>query len=417
MAAMSGDSDARPFVGRERELETLEEAVSATAAGSPTTVLVSGPSGFGATSLITEGCRRLGDARPDRLVVLRGDALPAWRRRPYAPVTAALEQLLGPLPETELARLVGPAADALAPIVPSIASRLGRSAGALHRSLPLERRQDRLLEAIRGLLARLAAHRPVVLVLEDLHAADAATRALVAFLARTVGDIPLCLVATYQPDALDRGHPLRTTLEAVVGAPHAPERIDVGPLDRGQLGALVERIEGERPSAAVLLLVAERSAGSPLVAEELLAARHELSGASLSLPLDQLVLARVAGRSLECRRVLRILALAGGPLHRGDIGRVAAADDAARARRAPRSTSAPRRAAPDLEADLLAGLDEAIASGFAATLVSPEVRVAGDSDLDRRSRGGLADASVRVRHELIADALVADLLPIQRRRR
>ena len=52
-------------------------------------------------------------------------------------------------------------------------------------------------------------------------------------------------------------------------------------LDRDELAALIEGIEGERTSASLLLLVAERSGGSPLVAEELLAARRELPTASL----------------------------------------------------------------------------------------------------------------------------------------
>ena len=253
-------------------------------------------------------------------------------------------------------------------------------------------------------------------MLEDLHAADAGTRALVAFLARTVGQNRLCLVATYQPDALVRGHPLRATLEAVAGGPRPPERIDLGPLGRGELGALVEGIEGERPSAPVLLLVAERSAGSPLVAEELLAARRELSGATLSLPFEQLVLARVARRTPECRRVLRAIALAGGPLLESEIAGIAAAYDAGRARRAPRSTAAPRRAGPDLDGDLTAGLGEAVAAGFVVAAGEPGGGPRSGSGQGRAGSPAWAeDLRLRVRHELIADALVADLLPAQRR--
>ena len=75
-----------------------------------------------------------------------------------------------------------------------------------------ERRTERTLEALRGLLGRLAADRTVVLLLEDLHEIDAATRDLVVFLARTAGHLPLLISGTYQPDALTLTHPLRATL-------------------------------------------------------------------------------------------------------------------------------------------------------------------------------------------------------------
>ena len=92
------------------------------------------------------------------------------------------------------------------------------------------------------------------------------------------------------------------------------------PLDRGELAALIEGIEGERTSASLLLLVAERSGGSPLVAEELLAARRELPTASLSGSLDELVVGRLGIRSVECRRVLRLLAPAGRMIGPGAAG-------------------------------------------------------------------------------------------------
>ena len=121
-------------------------------------------------------------------------------------------------------------------------------------------------------------------------------------------------MATYQPDELTRRHPLHETLAAMADAARPPERLLLEPLRRDELARLIEGIEGERPSASVLLLVSERSRGNALIAEELLAARRELAGASLTRSLDELVIARLASRSTECRRVLRLLAPAGEPL-------------------------------------------------------------------------------------------------------
>src|SRR5207253_1390914 len=100
--------------------------------------------------------------------------------------------------------------------------------------------------------------------------ADASTRALVSFVARVTREQRLCLVATYQPDRLTRGHPLAGDVAGLTDSPRPPHRIGLGPMSRPELADLIHEIEGERPSASVLLLVAEHSEGSPLVAEELL---------------------------------------------------------------------------------------------------------------------------------------------------
>ena len=131
------------------------------------------------------------------------------------------------------------------------------------------------------------------------------------FLARIAADQRLVLVASDQPDIIPHDDPWVAAVATITDASHPLERLSMPLLDRGELAALIEGIEGERTSASLLLLVAERSGGSPLVAEELLAARRELPTASLSGSLDELVVGRLGIRSVECRRVLRLLAPAG----------------------------------------------------------------------------------------------------------
>ena len=149
------------------------------------------------------------------------------------------------------------------------------------------------------------------------------------------------------------------------GGAAAPERLALPPLDRDDL-ARAHR--GDRGRTRVGQPAARWSpsapAGSPLVAEELLAARRELPTASLTCSFEDLVMARLAVRSPECRRVLRLLAPAGpaarpGAARRGRR-RLRGRDD----RAAPRSSSGPRRGDGVLDADLAAGLDEGIEHGF-----------------------------------------------------
>ena len=384
------------FVGREGPFGRLAAALDATAHGRATSLLVSGGAGYGASRFLAEAELRLATL-PEPFAFLRGRALPAGTDEPYAPVLRAIGPLLRDLGDAELGVVLATAAEDVVRILPDLGPRLAPLGMLPSRPTvaSAERRQARLLEAVLGVIGRLGERRPVVLVVEDLHHADAATRALVAFLARIARTQRLCLIATYQPGELTRSHPLVTEIAGMVDSPRPPERLEIGPLSRDEIAGLIEGIEGERPSASVLVLVAERSGGSPLFAEELLAARRELSSATLTGTLEDLVTARLALRSHECRRVLRLLAPAGRPLSFDELADVAAAYEAGAVRPPPRSTAAPRKTAGVLDADLAAGLEEGIAHGM---LVEA------------------ADGKVDFRHELIGRAVELDILPFQRSR-
>ena len=397
---MPGRSVSERFVGRERELSRLAVALDAAIQGRSPRVLLAGSGGIGASRLIDETIRRVGRIS-EPFQVIRCRAVAPHAMAAYAPIAEGLEPWLAALDDAELGRIAGPGAEPLARLLPGLAPRLrggGRGvppSPSRRDAIAPERRTAWLNEAIHGLLERAGERRPVLLVLEDLHHADAGTRGLATFLARVARPSRLCLIATYGADRLARGHPLLPELAAIAQAGDPPDRLELGPLDRGELAQLVAEIEGERPTAAALLLVAERSGGVPLVAEEILAARRELPGVALGASLEDLVLARLARRDSETRRVLRLLAAAAMPLDRAAIVRTAAAYETLVDGVPPRSTTRPRHGDGVLDADLRAGLDAAIESGFV---------VEG------------ATGRVEIRHELIARAIQADLLPAQRRR-
>src|SRR5664279_3997764 len=266
------------FVGRERQIERIAAGLQGAADGRPNALVLSGTAGLGLSRLLGETRRRIATlAEP--FASVHGVALPATAGVPYAPITAALENLLAPLPDETLAALVGPTGDALARLVPGIMPRLAELELLPDRPrIPAaEWREARMFEAVLGLLERLGQHQPVAVLIEDLHHADAATRELVSFLARVTRGQRVMLLGTYQPDRLLRSDPLRATLASLTASP-AVETDEIAPLERQELVQLIEAIEGSRPSSTTLLLVAERSGGNPLIAEELLAARRELQG-------------------------------------------------------------------------------------------------------------------------------------------
>ena len=383
------------FVGRERELSHLAVALEAAADGRSPRLLLSGAGGIGVSRLVSEAVRRVGRLS-EPFQVVRCTAVPARNRAAYGPIVEGFTPWLAALDDAELERVAGPGAEPIARILPSVAPRLGSAIRHARReSIAPERRGAWIAESIQGLLERAGERQPILLVLEDLHHADAGTRALATFLARVARPARLCLVLTYGVDRLARGHPLLPELAAITSSADPPARLELGPLDRFDLAQLVTQIEGERPTAAALLLVAERSGGDPLIAEEVLAARRELPGVSLGTTLEELLLARLARRASECRRALRLLAPAGRPLDRGELAAVAATFEGLVDGLPPRSTTRPRRGDGVLDADLRAGVMEALDHGF--LVERPDHRL-------------------EVRHELVAQAIEGDLLPVQRRR-
>lgn len=421
MAGMAWRFSSARFVGRDREFARLADALDHAAAGRPTTLLIGAAAGLGASRFLDEATDRIGRLT-DPFTVVRCRTTPEVDGLPYGPVLAGLRPLLAGITDGDLGEVVGPNGDELRRLLPDIEPRLDRLGLLPDRPLVSdpERRQSRLLEGVLGVLTRLGERRPVVVVIEDLHQADPATRSLAAFMSRVSRGQRVCLVATYEPEALTADHPLRETLTAMEESPRHPIRVDLGPLALAELAELIAGIEGEPPTASVLLLVHERSSGNPLIAEELLAARQELSGSSLTGPFTALVTARLAKRSLECRRVVRLVAPAGRPVTRAELAAIAAAFEASAVRPPPRSTSLPRHGDGILPADLAAGLDEAIEHGFLRPWMRTGAATFDDATAApaRPPEGRPGDGSdlVIVRHELIGRAIMTDLLPRHRPR-
>ena len=394
MPGMSARFVSERFVGREREISRLAVTLEAAAVGRTGRIVLSGPAGVGVTRLVDETVSRV-QRLSSPFSVIRCEAVAGGAAVPYAPISKGFREFLADLDDQELLRILGPAIEPMVRLVPELADRGIQPATLRRRSIDPERRAVWFNEAIRGVLERAGERKPVLIVIEDLQYADGATRGLASFLARVARPARFCLIATYAADALSRDHPLHADLAAMATSSNPPERMALEPMGGDDLVQLLANIDGERPTAATVLLVAVRSAGNPLVVEEIAAARRELSGVRLDASFDELIAARIAQRTPECRRFLRLLAPAWQPLDEAEIAAVAAAFERLVESLPPRSSARPRRLVGDLDPHLEAGRDEAIEFGFVV----------------RRSDGRLA-----IRHESVARAIEHDLLPHQWRR-
>ena len=289
-------------VGRDAELRTIESALDRVAGGETVHLLVAGEAGVGKTRLTSEAARLAAD-RGFR--VLRGDCgNVGGSSLPYGPFVEALRNLALDLGPVETAAVAGPAADDLARLVPAFGSLEPEPSQS-------EWVQSRLFEALFGLFDRLAARSPVLLIVEDLHWADAATRETIAYLVRGLRDVPFLFIGTFRSDELHRQHALLPWL-AELDRGGRVERIDVARLTRSQVASLLMSILGTQPEPELVADVFSRSDGNPFFAEELLAAnRQGRAGPRLPPTLREILLAHIAAVPETATAVLRVAAVAG----------------------------------------------------------------------------------------------------------
>ena len=180
---------------------------------------------------------------------------------------------------------------------------------------------SRCSAAVLGLLTELAAAAPVLLVLEDLHWADASTRDLVTFLSRMLHRERVALIGTYRTDDLHRRHPLRPVVAELLRLPSVTA-VDLAPLDPSALAehltaTLAEHLMAAAPGridAIELNDIVARAEGNAYYAEELLAAfvaGDPAERRALPAGLAALLLSRVEQLSDTTQRVLRTAAVAG----------------------------------------------------------------------------------------------------------
>ncbi|MGH2349835.1 MAG: protein kinase domain-containing protein [bacterium] len=191
------------LVGRDHELAALKGSLESMLSGAGHTVLVAGEPGIGKTRLAAE---LLVFARLRGCVTSLGRCYEQEVAIPYLAVGEALRGLVRELDDERLAALAGPHAAELVKVVPELTARMP----AFQPSPALEPDQERLrlFEHVTVFLQSMAGVRPVVLLIDDLHWADAATLQLLRYVARNIRGDRILLLGTYRDVELDRTHPL-----------------------------------------------------------------------------------------------------------------------------------------------------------------------------------------------------------------
>ncbi|MEU6891380.1 AAA family ATPase [Streptomyces sp. NPDC046557] len=287
------------FVGRADELAVLVDALTRAAEQEPQALLIGGEAGVGKTRL-TEEFLEVADRR-GAVVAVGGCVEIGAEGLPFAPFSTALRSLHRRLPD-ELAAAAAGQADELARILPEL--------GDTPRGPHDEESTARLFELTARMLERLAADRTIVLVLEDLHWADASTRHLLAYLFRTLGSGRLVVVGTYRADDVHRRHPLRPLL-AELDRLRTVRRIELPRFNRAEVRRQLAGILAAQPEEGFVDSVFDRSDGNAFFVEELVASKASGCRTGLTESLRDLLLVRVEVLPEAAQRVVRLVAEGG----------------------------------------------------------------------------------------------------------
>ena len=269
-----------PFIGRERESTELQQRLNAAIAGESQFVLVGGEPGAGKTRLLDE-LESLAKARQIR--VLHGRSVELDRGLPYQ---GFLEMILeyfrlrdtGSAPPPDLSDLAPDLASVFPVLseVPEIRAAIGSGASTEKRATAAPESRTQIFELLARALTRLAGGRPLVLFMEDLHAADISLEAL-DYIVRRLGSAPILLVGTYRVTEITARHPLARMIEDFQGERRAASLI-LGPLSVSEHRAFLETLVGAGIADSLVKRLYKGSEGNPFFTKELVRALVDSGG-------------------------------------------------------------------------------------------------------------------------------------------
>lgn len=278
------------LIGREHEFALFEEALRAAQGSEGHLVMVGGDAGVGKTRLVADFARKAASAG---VPILVGGCAEMDLRVPYLPFVEAIRKHLR---QTRGAQT----REAVDAVFGATTTRDGDPA----------QRQLHTFEGVLRLLEDLSLESALVLILEDLHWSDAATRDLLDYLARSLPGSRLLVLGTYRLDEVERNHPLSPLIRGWLSRGLATS-VELRPLSPAGVEGMLEATMGpHEPDLAARLH--QRSEGNPFVLEEMLKTGSE---GRIDQPLPPTVrdaiLSRVERLPARHLQVLRAAAVLG----------------------------------------------------------------------------------------------------------
>ena len=327
----SAIAGADEFVGREEELEAMDQRWQRVRTGSRQVMLVAGEAGIGKTRLIGEFARR---CLSTRATILMGhcdeEAL-----IPYQPFVEALTQLLSQFTDAEIAQQVheGDVTPELARLVPNLSARLPEFDGGAVVDPESERFQ--LFQAVDRMFSSVSRRTPLLILLDDLHWADKSSLLLLRHLARGSPSTAVFLIGTYRGDGVER-----TALGALLAdlqRDQGAARLALRGLELDDAERLVQAITGRRPARLFMKSLTSETSGNPFFIREVVqhlkdaGELHQVDGTKPAPPstrpfvpesVKEVIDQRLVRLTEQCNRALSLAAVLGREFRLDVLARV-----------------------------------------------------------------------------------------------
>ena len=306
------DGDERLFVGRAGALARLDDAYRRALRGQTVSVFIEGDSGVGKSTLADHFVAGL--ASETTSAVFRGQCHTREfvRYNAFDGIVDGLTRFLRTALEASslIAHVdhVGPLLH-LFPVlrnVRGLAKRAEKVTGDVRRYA---------FQAVRQLLTAIAQHIPLVLLIDDIHWADADSLALLRELVGTRSTPPMLLLATAR--RLEDGSSCAATR-----IPHGEcDKLELQGLEQSEARELAQRLLSRFSNASVSNLdtIVAETGGHPLFMDELVRYFARVGHGARPRPgahLDDALRARIAELDTETQRILQLIAVAGASVSR-----------------------------------------------------------------------------------------------------
>ena len=321
------------LVGRAEEIARLQHAFAQACSGQRRVIFICGEPGIGKSRLAAEFTRWGEEAR--QAISLRGYCNEMSGLLPYQPLADALSAHIRTIAPEQLRAMLGEDAVSLAKIVPEIRLKLPDLPQPAPLGPEAERRQ--LYDAVARYCNALAASHPLILILDDLQWADAATIHLLNYLTLQDGSSPFGTDGTagkaaplflllYRTGEVDERHPLRALIAALMRRGSAGE-LRLQRLDEEQVHQLLVNMAGHPVQPTFAGEIYHHTEGNPFFVGEAIRSlvlegkivwtgerwqtTVKLSELEIPQSVRLLIERRLVNLSPECRTTLAVAAVMG----------------------------------------------------------------------------------------------------------
>jgi DNA-binding SARP family transcriptional activator/tetratricopeptide (TPR) repeat protein len=313
------------FVGRERELAELFTGLDDAFAGRGRLFLLAGEPGIGKTRLteeLIEGARERG-AR-----VLVGRCWESGGAPAYWPWVQSLRAYVRDTDPAVLRSELGIGAADLAQIVPEVRHQFPDLPEP--PALDSEGARFRLFDATSEFLRNASRRSPLLLVLDDLHAADAPSLQLLRFLARQIGSTRMLILAALRNVDPVPSQKLLATIADIAREP-ATHRLKLEGLSQPEIHAYVRATASEIASPELIAHLHDETEGNPLFISEMVrllavdGVRPDAMATRIAVPetIRDVIARRLDHLSTDCSRVLTLAAILGREFRLDALARLA----------------------------------------------------------------------------------------------